>query len=176
TGAVAADALTGERLEIRARVTVNATGVWADGVQALATTNPASLRPSKGVHLVFRPGAIATRVGMLIPSGAGDGRFLFVIPWEDRVYVGTTDTEHLGDRDAPAVEDADRAYVLAALRSAFPGVTEADVVASWAGLRPLLDREPGANGSTADLSRRHAILEDPKGLLTITGGKLTTWR
>jgi glycerol-3-phosphate dehydrogenase len=175
-GATAADALTGERLEIRARVTVNATGVWADGVQALASTTPARLRPSKGVHLVFRPGAIATRVGMLVPSGAGDGRFLFVILWEDRVYVGTTDTEHHGDRDAPAVDAADRAYVLAGLTRAFPGVTETDIVASWAGLRPLLDREPGGSGSTADLSRRHAIFVDPKGLFTITGGKLTTWR
>ena len=173
TGVIAADRVTGATLAIAARLTVNATGVWADGVQALASTDPARIRPSKGVHVVFRPGAIATRVGMLLPSAADDGRFLFVIPWEDRAYVGTTDTDHDGDRDAPAVEDADRAYVLAAVQRAFPAATADDVVASWAGLRPLLDR---GQASTKDLSRQHAIFEDPKGLLTITGGKLTTWR
>ncbi len=173
TGAVAVDRLAGERLEIPARLTVNATGVWADRVHALASTEPARLRPSKGVHLVFRPGAVATRVGMLLPSGAGDGRFVFLLPWDGRTYAGTTDTEYHGDVDRPLVEPRDREYVLGAVAAAFPSVTADDVVASWAGLRPLLDRGPG---STADLSRRHAIFEDPKGLLTITGGKLTTWR
>jgi glycerol-3-phosphate dehydrogenase len=110
---------------------------------------------------------------MLIPSLAGDGRYLFVVPWAGRTYVGTTDTEYAGDPDNPRVEPEDHAYVMNAVTGAFPDATDADVVASWAGLRPLLDE---GKGSTADLSRKHAIYEDPPGLLTITGGKLTTFR
>ncbi len=172
-GALVLDHLTGERLDVRARITVNATGVWADAVHGMAADVTPMLRPSKGVHLVFRPGAVDTRTALFVPSGADDRRFVFVIPWGDRVYAGTTDTEHRGGLDDPPVTDADLDYVLQAVAAAFPGVTRDDVAASWAGLRPLLG---GASGSTADLSRKHRIFEDPPGLLTITGGKLTTYR
>jgi glycerol-3-phosphate dehydrogenase len=192
-GAVVADAMTGERFEIRATVTVNAAGVWADRVRGLAASGALGasssagasgalgsagggrLRPSKGIHLVFAPGAVRTKVALAAPSAAGDGRFVFLIPWEDRVYAGTTDTPYAGDLDHPAVEDADRDYILAAVARDFPGVSERDVVASWAGLRPLLS-EGTADARTADLSREHVVFEDPPGLLTITGGKLTTYR
>jgi glycerol-3-phosphate dehydrogenase len=181
-GAVVADAVTGQRFEIRARVTVNAAGVWADRVRELAVSSAAGsaggrLRPSKGVHLVFAPGTVRTRVALAAPSAAGDGRFVFLVPWEDRVYAGTTDTPYAGDLDHPAVEDADRDYILAAVARDFPGVSERDVVASWAGLRPLLASADGpADARTADLSREHVVFEDPPGLFTITGGKLTTYR
>jgi glycerol-3-phosphate dehydrogenase len=189
-GIVAADEMTGERFEIRARVTVNAAGVWADRVLSLGAAGAAGggrLRPSKGVHLVFGPGAVRTTAALAVPSAAGDGRFVFLVPWEDRVYAGTTDTPYSGDLDHPAVEDADRDYILATVARDFPGVTERDVVAAWAGLRPLLSdgsAAASASGSasasagarTADLSRRHVIFEDPPGLFTITGGKLTTYR
>jgi len=172
TGAVVRDEIGGERFEVRATATVNACGVWAEAVGA-----PARLAPSKGVHLVFRPGAVRTKVAMVLPSAAGDGRYLFVVPWEDRVYAGTTDTPYSGDLDHPMVDDADRDYILAAVAADFPGVTGRDVVASWAGLRPLLDQGTGSgDASTADLSRRHAVFEEPPGLFTITGGKLTTYR
>ena len=173
SGATVSDRMTGERFDVRAKVVVNAGGVWAERIQAMAASSPRRLRPSKGVHLVFAPGAVRVRAGMLIPSRTGDGRYLFVVPWAGRTYVGTTDTEYDGDPDDPKVDADDHAYVMHAVMAAFPGVTEQDVVASWAGLRPLLDDE---KGSTADLSRRHAIYEDPPGLLTITGGKLTTFR
>lgn len=172
TGAAVTDEMTGQRLEIRARATVNAAGVWAgqlaDGV---------SLMPSKGVHLVFAPGAVRTTAALVAPSAAGDGRYIFIVPWEDRVYAGTTDTPYSGDLDHPAVEAADRDYILAAVAGLFPGVTGRDVVASWAGLRPLLsqDEELG-DARTSDLSRRHAIFTGTAGLFTITGGKLTTYR
>ena len=91
-GAAAVDELTGQRFEIRARAVVNAGGVWADRVRGLAASGPDRLVPSKGVHLVFAPGTVRTKVGLIIPSGANDGRYVFVIPWEDRVYAGTTDT------------------------------------------------------------------------------------
>jgi len=188
TGAVAADEVTGQRFEIRAGVTVNAGGVWADQVRGLAGTAAGEQRllPSKGVHLVFAPGAVRTRAAALaVPSAAGDGRFVFLVPWEDRVYAGTTDTAYSGDLDRPAVADTDRDYILAAVARYFPDVTERDVVASWAGLRPLLGSSPqdssaqhgaAADARTADLSRKHVVFEDPPGLFTITGGKLTTYR
>ena len=135
------------------------------------------LLPSKGVHLVFAPGAVRTTAALVAPSGAGDRRYIFIVPWEDRVYAGTTDTPYAGDLDHPAVDAADRDYILSAVARNFPGVTERDVVASWAGLRPLLsqDEELG-DDRTSDLSRNHAIFADPPGLFTITGGKLTTYR
>ena len=186
TGAGVADEITGERFEIQAAVTVNAGGVWADQIRALADgpvrTGPGAtggseqrLTPSKGVHLVFAPGAVRTKVALFVPSAMGDGHFIFIVPWEDRVYAGTTDTPYSGDLDKPVVGDSDRDYILATVARDFPSVTERDVVASWAGLRPLLSRGQGDAG-TYDLSRKHAIVEDPKGLLTITGGKLTTYR
>ena len=188
TGAVAADRMTGQQFEIRAAVTVNAGGVWADQVRGLAAAGAASggrLQPSKGVHLVFAPGAVRAKAALAVPSAAGDGRHVFLVPWEDRVYAGTTDTPYSGDLDRPAVEDADRDYILDTVARHFPDVTERDVVASWAGLRPLLgggllggDMLGGAaaDARTADLSRRHVVFEDPPGLFTITGGKLTTYR
>ena len=177
TGAVVADEMTGQRFEVRARAVVNAAGVWAEGVTRLAGSGGVRLLPSKGVHLVFAPGAVRTTAALVAPSVAGDGRYIFIVPWEDRVYAGTTDTPYAGDLDHPAVEAADRDYILSAVAGNFPGVTERDVVASWAGLRPLLsqDEELG-DTKTSDLSRKHAIFTDPPGLFAITGGKLTTYR
>jgi glycerol-3-phosphate dehydrogenase len=179
TGAAVTDELTGGRFEVRARVVVNATGVWAAEVAALAdratgagrADAEVSLSPSKGVHLVFAPGAVRTTAAMVAP--AADGRYVFIVPWEDRVYAGTTDTPYDGDLSQPPVTDADRDYILSAVTPLFPGVTGHDVVASWAGLRPLAAAE---SAKTADLSRKHKIFDEPPGLLTITGGKLTTYR
>ena len=197
TGAVVTDEMTGQRFEVRARAVVNAAGVWADQVTRLAGAGLAGaglagaglagaglagvggvrLLPSKGVHLVFAPGAIRTTAALVAPSGADDGRYIFIVPWEDRVYAGTTDSPYTGDLDHPAVDAADRDYIVSAVARNFPGVTERDVVSSWAGLRPLLsqDEELG-DARTSDLSRNHAIFTDPPGLFTITGGKLTTYR
>ncbi len=175
-GAAAVDEMTGQRFEIRARATVNAGGVWADSIRGLAAPGGERLVPSKGVHLVFAPGAVQAKVGLVLPS-APDGRFVFVVPWEDRVYAGTTDTRYSGDLENPAVDDCDRDYILSAVTQHFPAVTEGDVVASWAGLRPLLAQDHAPPGvKTRDLSRRHDVFEDPPGLFTITGGKLTTYR
>jgi glycerol-3-phosphate dehydrogenase len=181
TGAAVTDTLTGESLEVRARVTVNATGVWADQVSGLAGGHAGSggprLRPSKGVHLVFAPGAIRTTAAFVVPSAAHDGRSVFLVPWEDRAYAGTTDTPYVGDLDSPTVEPVDQQYILAAVAQYFPAITERDVVASWAGLRPLLaGADARETASSEDLSRRHAVFAGPPGLLTISGGKLTTYR
>ena len=177
TGATVADELTGQRFEIRARATVNAAGVWADRIRGLAAGGTERLLPSKGVHLVFAPGAIRAKAALVIGSAAGDGRYIFLIPWGDRAYAGTTDTPYSGDLDHPGVADSDRDYILAAVARYFPEVTGRDVVASWAGLRPLLSQDgTRADARTSDLSRRHVVFEDPPGLFTITGGKLTTYR
>jgi glycerol-3-phosphate dehydrogenase len=190
TGATVADQVTGQRLDIRAEVTVNATGIWADRVAGLGAAGLGAaglgaagfgaagrerLRPSKGVHLVFAPGAIRTSAAVVLPSVTGDGRYIFVVPWDDRAYAGTTDTPYAGDLDDPTVDEADRDYIVSAVARAFPGVTGRDVVASWAGLRPLLGGAQD-DARTSDLSRKHVIFEDPPGLFTITGGKLTTYR
>jgi glycerol-3-phosphate dehydrogenase len=113
---------------------------------------------------------------VVAPSAAHDGRYVFIVPWEDRVYAGTTDTPYQGDLDDPAVGDADRDYILAAVAGLFPGVTSRDVVASWAGLRPLLGQDDAGDTTSSDLSRKHAVFTGPFGLYTITGGKLTTYR
>ena len=173
SGARVRDELSGETLDVRARTTVNATGVWAETLQSLATDEPRRHVTSKGVHLMFRPGVVRARAGALVPSAHDDGRFVFVIPWEDRYYAGTTDTAYGGDLDAPDVAAADEEYVLAAVARSFPHVNERCIVGSWAGLRPLAY---GGDGPTADLSRRHEIYEKPRGLVTVTGGKLTTYR
>ncbi|HYB16628.1 MAG TPA: glycerol-3-phosphate dehydrogenase/oxidase [Streptosporangiaceae bacterium] len=175
TGATAVDQVTGQRLDIRARATVNAGGVWADRVRDLAAGGTDRLLPSKGVHLVFAPEAVRTKAAVVVPSAADDGRFIFCVPWEDRVYAGTTDTPYSGDMDHPTVDDSDRDYIVSAVAQAFPGVTGRDVVASWAGLRPLLSGTRD-DARTYDLSRKHVVVEDPPGLFTITGGKLTTYR
>src|SRR5262249_56698172 len=104
TGAAAVDELTGQRFEIRARAVVNAGGVWADRVRGLAAPGPDRLIPSKGVHLVFAPGTVRTKAGLIVPSAADDGRFVFVVPWGDRAYAGTTDALYSGDLDGPDVD------------------------------------------------------------------------
>lgn len=176
-GAVVTDELTGERLDVRAKVTVNAGGVWADHIRGLAGGGVQRLLPSKGVHLVFAPGAIQTTAAVVVPSAEQDERSVFLVPWDDRVYAGTTDMPYDGDLDHPTVEPGDREYILSAVTRNFPAVTERDVVASWAGLRPLLAAADAREEvTTRDLSRRHAVFEDPPGLFTITGGKLTTYR
>jgi glycerol-3-phosphate dehydrogenase len=177
TGAAVTDEMTGQGFEVRARAVVNATGIWAERVTQLAGgSGGVRLRPSKGVHLVFAPGTVRTTAAVVAPSAARDGRYIFIVPWEDRVYAGTTDTPYQGDLDAPPVGDADRDYILAAVAGVFPGVSDRDVVASWAGLRPLLAQDDAGDAKSSDLSRKHAVVTGPFGLHTITGGKLTTYR
>ena len=177
TGATVTDEMTGQGFEVRARAVVNATGIWAERVAELAAgSGGVRLRPSKGIHLVFAPGAVRTTAAVVAPSAAHDGRYVFIVPWEDRVYAGTTDTPYQGDLDDPPVGDADRDYILAAVAGLFPGVTSRDVVASWAGLRPLLGQDDAGDTTSSDLSRKHAVFTGPFGLYTITGGKLTTYR
>lgn len=175
-GATVRDVIGGGERTIAARWVVSASGVWAGAVQQLdAASDELEVTPARGVHLVFDRQDLPVNSAVVVPSAAGDRRRIFVIPWGDQVYVGTTDDLHDGDLDDPTVAPADAAYVLAGVNAAFgTSLSVEDAVAAWVGLRPLL-RDARATG-TADLSRRHAIVEGPAGLLTVTGGKLTTFR
>ncbi|MFP5308520.1 MAG: FAD-dependent oxidoreductase [Actinomycetes bacterium] len=174
-GAEVRDRLTGEAHTLRARWTVSASGVWAATLRGLAPTpGGPELTPSKGVHLTFDGHHLPVNRAVVVPSGLDDGRMLFVIPWGGQAYVGTTDDVYDGDRDRPDLDEADAAYLCGAVNRAFgTDLTPADAVGAWAGLRPLAS---GAAGATKDLSRRHVVLHDPPGLVTVTGGKLTTYR
>ncbi|HEY2302413.1 MAG TPA: glycerol-3-phosphate dehydrogenase/oxidase [Acidimicrobiales bacterium] len=162
--------------EIKATTVVNACGVWSDQLRALDTneTGGASLRPAKGIHLTFRADRLPTVTAAVLPV-PGDRRTIFVVPWGDFTYVGTTDTDYDGSLETPQCTPEDVAYLLRALNAAITApVSEADVVGSWAGLRPLV-RE-ARNARTADLSRRHQVSVSTDGMINVTGGKLTTYR
>jgi glycerol-3-phosphate dehydrogenase len=165
----------GPDVTVRAHVVINATGVWADEVRALdAPAEAGTLSPAKGIHLTLPKERLPCDMAVVVPVPK-DRRSIFVVPWNDRVYVGTTDTPYEGSLDEPRCTTDDVAYCLGALNTFFTGnLTERDVVGTWAGLRPLL--KGAGSERTADLSRRHAVTEAPSGLITITGGKLTTYR
>ena len=159
--------------EVRAEVVVNAAGVWADDVAALGDAGRRPLlRPAKGVHLTVPRHRLPCRHAAVLPTG--DRRSIFVVPWGEQVYLGTTDTDYEGPRDDPQCSPGDVAYVLDAANEVLSDPLEpADVVGSWAGLRPLL--QAGGVARTTDLSRRHRV-DAAGGVVTVTGGKLTTYR
>lgn len=165
----------GETIDVRARAVINATGVWADEVRAMDEgSDPDSIRPAKGIHITVPWDLVRNDLAAVVPVPK-DRRSVFVVPWRDTTYVGTTDTEYDGPLDDPQCTPEDIAYLLSALNAAIEGtITEADVVATWAGLRPLL--RSARSERTADLSRRHGVHVSESGVVTITGGKLTTYR
>ena len=170
-GAQVRDELTGAQFTVRARAVVNAAGVWAgDLVEGFR------LRPSRGTHLVLR----AQRLGgldaeLLVPVPGRRAQFVFAIPQPDgRVYVGTTDEPVDTVDDVPAAPGSDVAFLLDTLGSALDTPLQlSDVDGAFAGLRPMLD---DGSARSADVSRRHAILTSPDGVVTVVGGKLTTYR
>ncbi len=179
--AVMPGAGAGPSFPVRARVVVNATGVWADDVRALGeVTHPHSLRPAKGVHVTVPADRLPCDVAAVIPAGP-DRRSIFVVPWPEGglVYLGTTDTAYAGPLDDPRCTSEDVAYLLRAVNDATTAaLTPDDVTGVWAGLRPLLASSGGRRMTerTADLSRRHKVIVGENGVVTVTGGKLTTYR
>jgi glycerol-3-phosphate dehydrogenase len=165
----------GDEVEVRADVVVNAAGVWTDDVRALdEPSHPHSIRPAKGIHITVPWAKVRNDIAVVVPV-AKDRRSVFVVPWGDLTYVGTTDTDYDGPLDDPECAPEDVAYLLRALNAVITdAVREDDVLGTWAGLRPLL--RTAANDRTADLSRRHAVRRSEGGLVTVTGGKLTTYR
>jgi glycerol-3-phosphate dehydrogenase len=165
----------GETIEVRTRSVVNAAGVWSDEVRRLDEgEHPESIRPAKGIHITVPWVKVRNDIATIVPVPK-DRRSVFVVPWGDLTYVGTTDTDYDGPIDDPQCTPEDVSYLLRALNAAvIEPVTEADVVGTWAGLRPLL--RSASNERTADLSRRHAVRRSESGVVSVTGGKLTTYR
>ena len=174
-GAVVRDVLTGETATIRANVVVNATGPWSDRLRRLDDPQaPPMLRLTKGAHVTVPRRRLGNEHAVTLLSQI-DGRVMFVLPWGELSYIGTTDTDADATPDALRVTAVDVTYLLRSANAAFPDAHLAsnDVVSAWAGLRPLL-REDHANPS--QVSREHRVLESAHGLISIAGGKLTTYR
>ncbi|MFI0407581.1 glycerol-3-phosphate dehydrogenase/oxidase [Actinomadura sp. 3N508] len=172
-GAQVRDELTGREFSIRARSVINATGVWAGGL-----VDGVRLRPSRGTHIVVRAETLrGLTAGMQVAVPGTSSRFLLVMPQGDgRVYVGLTDEPADGPiPDVPEPTDGEIGFLLDVLGSALDvPVRRADLIGAFAGLRPLLDA--GHGKATTDISRRHAVLTSRDGVITIVGGKLTTYR
>ncbi|MBI2703703.1 MAG: glycerol-3-phosphate dehydrogenase/oxidase [Actinobacteria bacterium] len=165
----------GDTFDVKARCVVNAGGVWSDDVRALdEAKHPHSIRPAKGIHIVVPWAKVENDIAVVIPVPK-DKRSVFVVPWGDLTYVGTTDTDYDGPTDDPQCTPDDIDYLLSALKfSVKSGITRDDILGTWAGLRPLV-RDAGSE-KTADLSRQHKVGISGSGVITITGGKLTTYR
>ena len=180
----------GDSFDVSARVVVNATGVWGDALRRMDIGGDSvTIRPAKGIHITVPWELVQNDIAVVIPV-PGDKRSLFVVPQMPNddgtfrfTYVGTTDTDHRGAVDDPQCTQTDIDYCLRALNKALNGgtsrtITRDDVVGTWAGLRPLVVASDGQDvkGRTADLSRRHKVITSDSGMVTITGGKLTTYR
>jgi len=154
--------------EVTARTVVNATGPWAGSLPHSSVR----LRLTKGVHLVVDRRRLSVPDAVVMAEGR---RILFAIPWGERVILGTTDTDYDGPIEAVCTEPADVAYILDVTNAAFPtaGLSAADVLSTWAGLRPLVAAK---RGGPSDISRAHQIRMPAPGWLDVAGGKLTTYR
>ncbi len=179
TGALVVDTLTGDERQVSADVVVNATGPWSDSLRGLDDgLQHAAVRGTKGVHLLLPRDRVENREAVTLLSPL-DGRVMFVLPAGAFTLVGTTDTRTsmTPDRVRATTEDVD--YLLRSVNARFPaaGLTPADVVSAWAGLRPLVAAgQEGGAGSEGRASREHAITWSDSQLLSVTGGKLTTYR
>ena len=176
TGVQVYDRIAGQEIEVHARHIVNATGIFAEKVEELAGIVPQiEVEPSKGVHLVFSREKLQLGNDAIVLPETEDKRILFIVPWESRVIFGTTDTG-TGDLDHPVATREDITYLLKYLnRYLNVHLTEDDIISTYAGYRPLV-KPRQVDQSTARLSRTHAVLQSPNGLVTIVGGKLTTYR
>lgn len=166
------DTTTGETFTLAAKAVINATGVWAAEVDSSI-----KLRPSRGTHLVFDAELFGNPTGALtVPVPGSISRFIFALPQQQgRIYLGLTDEDAPGPiPDEPQAADSEIDFLLDTVNTALQvPVTRNDIRGTYSGLRPLLD---SGGGETSDVSRKHAVLESPNGLITIVGGKLTTYR
>ena len=174
-GAQLKDLETGEEFEVRANVVINATGVFVDSVRKMDELDaPPLVTASQGIHLVLDKKFLPSETSIMVPQ-TDDGRVLFAVPWHERVVVGTTDTEvdHISLEPCALEEEVE--FVLKhAARYMQSDPTRGDVLSVFAGLRPLV--RPSDARSTAAISRDHHLSISRAGLITITGGKWTTYR
>ncbi|HEX3609920.1 MAG TPA: glycerol-3-phosphate dehydrogenase/oxidase [Solirubrobacterales bacterium] len=176
-GVAFVEAESGERLEVEAENVINATGVFADRIrpeEVVEEEDVPRISPSRGTHvLVDRADLSTTAAACIVP--AGEGRQIFALPWYGRTLIGTTDNDFEGDIERPQPGADDVAYLLDAVNEFF-GVSLGadDLVGAYAGVRPLI--ATGDPKKSVDISRKAELYETSSGMLTITGGKLTTWR
>jgi len=168
---------SGERLEVRADNVVNATGVFADEIRSeeiLGEEDVPRIAPSRGTHLLLDQADLPMgKAACIVP--AGEGRMIFSLPWYGRTLIGTTDNDFDGDTTHPRPAADDVVYLLDAVNEFFAtSLTESDLVGAYAGVRPLIST--GDPRKSVDISRKAELYETSSGMLTITGGKLTTWR
>lgn len=174
TGVKVSDELTGREFSIAADCVVNATGPWSDRTRALMGHQGQLLRPTKGIHVVVDSERLPLQHAVVLHH-PDDGRILFCVPWGDRTYIGTTDTDYKGRASQVAASGDDVDYLLRSCDFFFPEtkLTRDDIIATWAGLRPLISE---GEGDASSVSREHQVVVEPEGLITIAGGKLTTYR
>ena len=155
---------------------INATGVWADQIRPEELHDEAELpviRPSRGTHITFSQEDLALKVGAIVP--AGGGRSIFALPWLGRTLIGTTDNDYDGDLDHVPPDETDIEYLLDAVNKYFEtSLGREHITGAYAGVRPLIST--GDPKKSVDISRKAELYETSSGLVTITGGKLTTWR
>jgi len=172
------DRLGGAAFTVRAACVLNATGAWTDETLRRAGAEARLIRPTKGVHLVVPNARLGNRAAFVLRS-RDDGRSFFVLRRGEVSVIGTTDTDYPGDPDRPWCDRQDCDYLLRTVNQAFPAarLEPADIISTSAGIRPLV-RQPGRPGPGREsaVSRRHLILDGGQGLVTVAGGKLTTFR
>jgi glycerol-3-phosphate dehydrogenase len=175
-GARVVDGETGAELEVRAENVVNATGVWADRLRPEELHDEAEvpvIRPSRGTHIIMPGTRLPVVAGAIAP--AGGGRTIFVLPWLGQTLIGTTDNDYEGDLERVRPSREDVGYLLHAVNAFFATSLEPhDIAGAYAGVRPLIST--GDPRKSVDISRKAELYETSSGMVTITGGKLTTWR
>ncbi len=176
-GVLCRDAIGGGEFEVKAANVVNATGVWADRIRPEELHREAevpTIRPSRGTHITVSRDLLDVVAGAIVP--AGGGRSIFVLPWLGRTLIGTTDNDYESadlDHVPPSGDDVD--YLLDAVNEFFAtSIAASDLTGAYAGVRPLIST--GDPKKSVDISRKAELYETSSGLVTITGGKLTTWR
>jgi glycerol-3-phosphate dehydrogenase len=177
TGVAFVEEESGERMEVGADHVVNATGVFADEIrpeELLGEEDVPRIAPSRGTHVLIDQADLPMgKAACIVP--AGEGRMIFSLPWYGRTLIGTTDNDFDGDTAHPRPAEEDVAYLLEATNQFFgTSLGEADLVGAYAGVRPLIST--GDPRKSVDISRKAELYETSSGMLTITGGKLTTWR
>nr|MDQ5824607.1 glycerol-3-phosphate dehydrogenase/oxidase [Chloroflexota bacterium] len=173
--AIVADSVSGRSVSIRTGTVVNAGGAFAGRIEELAGPSTIRIKPAKGVHITVDRQALKLGRGAIVLPETDDGRLLFLVPWGAHVTIGTTDTEG-GDIDRPRADEHDVAYLLRHVnRYMRCNLRETDIISAWAGYRPLVTSRKSSQASSR-LSRTHAVLDGPGGMVTVVGGKLTTYR
>jgi glycerol-3-phosphate dehydrogenase len=170
------NAESGSDFIVHADNVINATGVWADRIRPDELHSEAevpTIAPSRGTHITIAQADLPLRAGAIVP--AGEGRSIFALPWLGRALVGTTDNNYEGEIDHVTPSEEDIEYLLAATNTFFAGsLGPGDLTGAFAGVRPLISS--GDTRKSVDISRKAELYETSSGLITITGGKLTTWR